>query len=376
MAEAKTPSDRGRIDNLQILRAVAALAVVVSHSCGDVIDIFGAGSAIPPLPGQFGVEIFFVISGFIIWHIASRDFSKPGAWKHFAWNRAWRVIPLYWLTTLAYIAIGRLVPGAINRDGFEWTHVLASFVFIPVQGPSGSMSPIYSLGWSLNYEMFFYAIMACLLGLRARTALIVLSVVMVVLASLHPFTPVNTAPWVWTRAFVIEFLAGVLLSALWARYARRLPAGLFLPGLAVALTAIIAYFQASFGPAQVAAWADGAAYPLRPETMVMAVGLVAFGLFCAQPNKEIWIRKPLKLIGDASFSLYLTHMFVVRIAAKVAEKAHVERFLSPPIFWAMLVLLCCVAAYFSYMLIEKPGADLAKTLWRKFNRPAAAEKAA
>jgi peptidoglycan/LPS O-acetylase OafA/YrhL len=375
MVETTTQADRGRIDNIQILRAIAALTVVVSHSCGDVLDIFGKGSATPPVPGQFGVEIFFVISGFIIWHIASREFGRPRARFHFAWNRAWRVIPLYWLTTLAYIGIGHFMPGSINRDASSLPHALASFVFFPVQGPSGSMSPIYSLGWSLNYEMFFYAVMALLLGLRARTALIALTVIFVGLAAIHPWMPANTALWVWTRAFVLEFLAGVLLSALWARTHARLPAWTFLPLLALVMVGVIAYFQTSYGPDQIVSWAQGASYALRPQTMLMAVGIVALGLFCAQPKGGVsWIRKPLLLVGNSSFSLYLTHMFTVRIAARIAEKVHVANLIPAWLFWALLVLVCCGVAYVSYLLVEKTGARLAKSIlqhWEKRRAPAA-----
>lgn len=375
MVETTTQADRGRIDNIQILRGVAALTVVISHSCGDVLDIFGRGSATPPAPGQFGVEIFFVISGFIIWHIASKQFGRDGARFHFAWNRAWRVIPLYWLTTLAYIGIGHFMPDSINRDASSLPHALASFVFFPVQGPSGSMSPIYSLGWSLNYEMFFYAIMALLLGLSARTALIALTLIFVGLAAIHPLMPANTALWVWTRAFVLEFLAGVLLSALWARSNFRLPAWVFLPALMLSVAGIVAYFQASYGPDQVVSWAQGAAYALRPQTMLMAIGIVALGLFCAQPKGTSWIRKPLLLVGDSSFSLYLTHMFTVRIAARIAEKLHIAGLMPPWLFWGLLVVTCCAVAYVSYLLIEKTGARLAKSIlqrWDERRQPSAA----
>ncbi len=163
----------GQIASIQILRALAALMVVFSHVQADSFDTANrAGqhfAGFHMLPLNAGVDLFFVISGFIMVYASRRLFGTPRAGAQFMARRIARIVPLYWLaTSLALILLG--YEAARGKGAFPgvW-EILASFGFIPFARPQdGLVQPVTGVGWTLNYEMFFYAVFALFVGL-ART---------------------------------------------------------------------------------------------------------------------------------------------------------------------------------------------------------------
>ena len=143
-----------RYDSIQILRAVAALAVVVFHA--------GQRVAVPFGVGQAGVDIFFVISGFVMW-IVSDNGKTP---IEFIRARILRIVPLYWVATLL-MAVGAWL-GLFPRMRVAWDDLLASLFFVPYYSLSSTKEivPVLRQGWTLNYEMFFYVSFALALMLK------------------------------------------------------------------------------------------------------------------------------------------------------------------------------------------------------------------
>lgn len=145
-----------RIDSIQGLRAIAALLVVVDHSMSIMISkgsLLGIDSHFAWLFGGIGVKIFFLISGFIMTVTTHGEFSSAGASKRFLYKRFLRVAPLYWIATTAYAA-------RISLQGTppHFASLIFSFLFIPQRNDLGIMQPVYGLGWTLNFEMFFYVL--------------------------------------------------------------------------------------------------------------------------------------------------------------------------------------------------------------------------
>src|SRR5829696_2873445 len=154
--------------SIQYLRGVAALMVVYTHASvqtqryADVELPFSAH-------GAAGVDIFFVISGFIMWMttIGDTPTSKP---LPFISRRISRIVPLYWVLTTGIVIVGLVRPDLLSSTVITVWHVLASFFFIPYPHPAdnGSLVPVLIPGWTLNYEMFFYAIFACSLTVKPK----------------------------------------------------------------------------------------------------------------------------------------------------------------------------------------------------------------
>ncbi len=131
--------------SIQCLRGLAALAVVLLH----------LGWGPPFLAGHAGVDVFFVISGFIMMHTGQRE-PTPGV---FLAARARRVLPLWWLVVL--------LTAAWTRDNALW-RVLASLALWPTRRWDGEWQFIVGPGWSLAYEAGFYLVFAAALLLPPR----------------------------------------------------------------------------------------------------------------------------------------------------------------------------------------------------------------
>src|SRR5690606_35064881 len=105
-------------------------------------------------PGDFGVDLFFVISGFIMVHVSRNQFARPGAPLDFVRRRLVRIVPLYWTMTTLMVAVVLLLPQSVDTATADPRQWIASYLFIPFERASdGMMRPVLGLGWSLNYEM-------------------------------------------------------------------------------------------------------------------------------------------------------------------------------------------------------------------------------
>ncbi len=152
---------------IEALRAISALAVAAFHFQLDLVHALPQAHVPDLIRGAAGVDIFFVISGFVIARSAAALPAEHGAGYFFA-RRLIRIVPLYWSVTLLYLALAVVLPDRGNT--FTLPLVLTSFAFIPFPRSDGFIQPVIGQGWSLNYEMLFYAIYACCFGLGRRIA--------------------------------------------------------------------------------------------------------------------------------------------------------------------------------------------------------------
>jgi exopolysaccharide production protein ExoZ len=292
--------------SVQYLRGIAALLVVLAHAAAHPL------TDVPLLLerfGQAGVVLFFVISGFIMVTVTGDGRFSP---REFLARRIVRVVPLYWLmTTLtALLAVG--APALFHTTITTWPHYLQSLLFIPHEAPGrGGTSPLLSLGWTLNYEMFFYLVFALcgVVGLRTRIALI--SAIFLGLATFGQLAPSgDTLVGFYTNMIMLPFVAGTLLAYAhrrgWLdRWSNRQAALVALAALAAGLWTFTMV-------------------PERPTTLtvvlgltVAAIGLLASGLATEGRPPRI---APLEALGNASYSLYLTHMFAIGALVAIAAR--------------------------------------------------------
>ncbi len=151
-------TSRQTIVSIQILRAVAALSVVYTH-CADKVVCSEF-----PTTGRFGVDIFFIISGFVIAYVVSR--GEDGAGK-FLIKRVIRIEPMYVLLTMVMTLTAVIFPGVMDNNEVSVSGFIKSILFIP--GPENNGLPVLDQGWTLNYEMLFYLIMSlCVLFVKNR----------------------------------------------------------------------------------------------------------------------------------------------------------------------------------------------------------------
>ena len=145
---------------------IAALAVALCHF--DELRVWLAGLKAPYPLDQLssGVDLFFVISGFVMVYSSETLFGTKGAAIVFFTRRLARIAPPYWLLTAIAIPVMSLP--------IDWGSLLGSYLFIPYRAAAGNITPLYGVGWTLNFEMYFYALFSAVIFLRRNIAVPVL----------------------------------------------------------------------------------------------------------------------------------------------------------------------------------------------------------
>ena len=214
----------------------------------------------PQPVGAWGVDIFFVISGAVMALSTSERTIAPA----FLVRRIERIAPLYWLVTTAKVGALIAVPAAFALR-LDLAHVLTSYAFIPWPDQTGEVHPVVYVGWSLVYEVWFYVLFAlCRFNVR-NTAFAMLTIVV---AGVDPLA--------------LEFVGGLAIGT--ALKGERW-------GVPFAVFAVVAFLPES-----------RACYWGVPAMLVVAIGVRA----------ERWCRFGLlSKLGDASYSIYLTHSLVL-----------------------------------------------------------------
>lgn len=314
--------------SLQMLRGIAAFGVVLFHITAptqpNAAHPFGVGAA--------GVDIFFVLSGFVMWYATSeRATHALDFWK----ARFIRVAPLYYLYTLVFMLMLYINQGFL----FGIPEVLKSLLFIPFNNSLDHQPlPILGVGWTLNYEALFYLLFGCSLVLSGKKwRFLAMAAVFAFLICLRPFAPAGDAVAMrFTSPMFLEFLVGMLIAMQLHRIQR-------LPG-AVSLTLMLVAIGLLAG------WGTG--WHHIPRTIgagIPAVLLVTAALGLEQSLKRQPWGAPLKLLGDASYSLYLVHSLFIALMDWYLPPAYRTGAFLP--FW---IAGTVAAGFASYHWVEKP----------------------
>ena len=196
--EPAKPTGQRTLANVQVLRAVAAILVVLFHSqaIGSNYGFRAHYLALFENWGWNGVDLFFVISGFIMVYIQRQRRDTP--WR-FAVNRLFRIGPLYWTLTLVMTALFLLQPKLFNTNGIGWPWVVSSLAFLSQATQHGM--PVLFDGWTLEFEMLFYLIFALSLLHRSLGGALVAASLMIV-----------TWAFLFKTWIMFEFLYGVAIG--------------------------------------------------------------------------------------------------------------------------------------------------------------------
>jgi peptidoglycan/LPS O-acetylase OafA/YrhL len=345
-----------QIPSIQALRAIAALVVAIGHAQAFMGvpmerrgEVFGWSHL---LPWNAGVDLFFVISGFIMVYSSERLFAAEGGARTFAWRRLTRIVPLYW-ASMSFVLLLAVVRG---KEGHDPLAILASYLFIPFAETAGAQPrPVYELGWTLNYEMFFYALFALTLWMRReRAALTAIAMMIALVVFGWLFQPTGAAAFVWTQPIILEFAMGVAL-ALALRRGASLPTGARAGLIAAGLAALL--WDALHSSAQPRVW-------LVDNDMLRVVGwglpcAMIFAGFVLAPRKPAQsapnaAARALAHLGDASYALYLCHPIIMSALAGGWHAARLDRWLHPWIGAALLIVASIGAALAIYRWFEQP----------------------
>nr|WP_310617553.1 acyltransferase [Pantoea cypripedii] len=315
------------INNIQFLRALAAIMVVAYHS-SDIVSKYGFefnGFLDVGYWGAFGVDIFFVISGYIMAMIDDEKHKTP---YKFAMDRIIRIVPVYWVLTSLIIAMQALIPSVFRDSIYEAPQNIASLLFVSEH--LGYKYPTLYVGWTLELEMFFYATFTACLFIKGKASkLVVLSTVITVLSVFSVIKPV-------AMEFVFGILVYYLSKMISIRNTSKLPSSIF---FLVVLTAFWCLFYFDI--------------PSERESILrpLQAGLVSFfvvisAIICRDMRSNIFTR-----IGDASYSLYLIQVFTIPLIAKVILKAKVIT--NGYLVFGTSIFFTVVVGWLFYYLFEK-----------------------
>lgn len=331
-----TPKAPGEVRSIQYLRGLAAFGVLIFHAAERAGGHFGVGAA--------GVDVFFVISGFIMWVVTCRKTPSPG---DFLVRRVQRIVPLYWAVTLLAAGVALAIPAAFPNMQVTLDALLKSLFFVPYRDPNGLIAPLIVPGWTLNYEMFFYLLFAMGLLAPARLRAWLVTAALVALVAVRPLLDGdNPLVATYTDPILLEFGAGVWLGKLWSE--RRLPSartGWVMAAAGLAGFVAVALAGVDVSTARVLWWGVPA--------LLMVAGAVSIERHGTVP--DLW---PLRVIGDASYSLYLVHGLAISAAIRILAAVGLT---APALVFAASIVAGVVAGLVTYHLAERPMMKLFRT---------------
>ena len=341
------PKPATRLESVQVLRGFAAMLVVLIHAVqrqdriGNPAEWLSTFSYV----GAIGVDLFFIISGFVMALSMQRYEGGSGALT-FLRQRAYRIVPSFWIWSAVFGAL-------IVWQG--WTivpmQVLNTLTFIPIFDFGDYEAPVLGVGWTLAFEAVFYVVVSVVIMLRLPAWSLI-----PIIAALVLVPTLDTANWVGVRFFfnsiLLEFALGVLAYLLWSKgWLRR---SLVFAG-AIGGLAVIAMLL----PGK-----DGNLYLTPPiynnslsAVRALVWGVPCFFIFLAVLEMKIGggpVTRLMKLVGDASYSIYLTHQIVFFAIGWTALQGDLE---------AVLMIVAAAAfGILAYRLVEAPLLYRARSL--------------
>lgn len=288
-----------------------------------------------------GVDIFFAISGFVMCAAVE---SRPQSPREFLAARLARIVPIYWLLTGAASLVLLAGLNLFGWPGFSLYQLLGSLFFVPTFAEGIYLKPVLFVGWTLNFEMLFYVLFALSLFVKSKSLQKLLVFAMLIGLVLANQLIGGELLSIWGHPMVLEFLGGMAVWLLLQRWT---------PSRAQSLSALVIGAVAFPGMQLFFSVPTLSTYPQMffgvPAALLVlgAAGLEKQGLFLN--------NKPMLLLGDASYSLYLVHIFVFAAVGKISIVIGLNQS-----FWGLsmtvvaAVLGSLVASLLFHIFVERP----------------------
>lgn len=343
-------------NNLQILRGLAASLIVLVH-----IEELLLKDSFPYWLSTTlfsGVDIFFVISGFIIQKSISNN--KYTA-QQFILHRWLRVAPLYYLFTLAVFLVAYLYPALFKSSTADLSGLINSLTFLPYEKSSGRLYPLYYVGWSLNYEMFFYLLCCVKLFFFRNSTIYFVETVVVFLVIAGIFIPqteiyeyFGVLGYFFTRPIMISFVFGALIARFDRYFLRLLSERLVLNCFLIVLS--IGFMMASqfyfpIGGQSIFLPDTSSGYYFSIPAAVVVIAVMSIRI------KRSILTEFLIKQGDASYSMYLSHYFVIAITGVIVNRYFIEFYV---LFSILAFFVVILVSRLIYLHVECRFSDFVK----------------
>lgn len=337
-----------RVDSVQVMRGLAALAVVFYH----VYIIlrqpeYGGNEILPGLArhGLLGVNFFFILSGFIILLAHKKDLGRPDRLPRYFYRRGVRLYPVYWIFLTAYVVAAGV---GLGYPDFSWepSKLLSAYALI-------DFAPPYSLplkvAWTLLYEVRFYLFFAVMIySVRAGIALFTVWMIAVLVAY---FMGVRDA-WNFLSPWNVYFVFGMGVYLLLQRLDGRAGIPILLVGMAM-----VGIYMANFSltMSELKGEFEYVLFWLAP-----AFSCIILGMVLVERQFNLPMPKFLMFLGDASYSIYLVHSAVISVLALVARKLGLVETVNANLLFVGLFVISSACGSIAHLLVERPLAAFFK----------------
>ncbi|PTP29385.1 acyltransferase family protein [Vibrio splendidus] len=327
--------------SIQLLRFIAAFLVVLTHfssvqkynesSCS-IIFKFISGF------GQSGVDIFFVISGYIMYLKISTMVFGYSSSLNFIVNRIKRIIPLYWFFTLITILIYQF-----RGESFSIGQVLSSLFLLPSTNAIGEHVPILVVGWTLILEFYFYLLISLTILIKTNSATIRISIIsmffLVISVTSTKLSYDTSFMHYINNSLLVEFILGLICGHLVSKN-YNVSARLLISILVVSIIAFLLPLVFSRdGIDRVISWG-------------IPTFIIIYSMVTLENRGVVTIPKSFVKLGDSSYSLYLSHFFTLNIIGMIWSKYF--HYIAADFVYVLAPVVSMYVAILIYDLIEKP----------------------
>jgi exopolysaccharide production protein ExoZ len=329
---------------IQILRFLAALAVVAFHALGAPpkgFELPDSALTFALSYGGRGVDLFFVISGFVIFYATHSAKLTPA---EFLRRRVERIVPLYFFVIFTVTMLAVALPATFGTpDWYTPRHILKSLAFVAFT--DGDMPVVY-VGWSLEYEMYFYLSLALLMALTRNVwRNIVVSFSAIAALGQIPGVAATLGNYAFfADSMILEFVLGIIVASVFVNGGIRWP-------MPIAAACAIAAILVSDPASRVIV------------SGIPAACLVALAAWTSPKRIDpSWPERALARLGDASYSIYLAQVETVSLAS-TAVAGLIPAI--PPML--LLIVTSCIVVALGLalnVLVERPLLKLCRRVGR------------
>lgn len=312
------------INSIQSLRAIAAIYVVLFHTARK-LDIENHFTH----TGASGVDLFFIISGFVITHTLVKNTHINAG--QFITRRIIRIVPLYWSLTIIFSLLLYFVPSAFQSYEFDANHTLASIFFIPQ-----FVKPVVYTGWTLNYEMYFYLVFSGALAIAGSKAPKYLAIFLILSYAVGTICVDSTSAIIKlvTSELLVEFSMGIGCCYLYSK-GLRLSFGMALFSI---FLGAISFFVLSEQPRL---------FSFGLPWLLIFIGVVF--------SRDLLLNmRPLRFLGDASYSIYLVHVFTLPALHYVTRALAVDISFNTQLLFLFYLAAGTLSGVICYVVFERP----------------------
>lgn len=336
-----------KINNIQSLRGIAVLLVVFFHLYIVENKYSNFDTLLPAMFqfGTFGVDLFFVISGFVMMTVTRGKFQNVKQSLHFLYHRLTRIYPLYWVYTFMALAVFLIQPSWVNSSQGNQVSILESFLLLP-----SNLLPLVQVGWTLIHEVYFYLVYF-LIFLLLPERLLVYAIggwgLIVVLANIfikawNPYLNLIFHP------LTFEFLGGCLLAMMYykregSKFNKQTLLGAAIATLILALIAY-EYYRSATGQVAPLGW-------VRVLLYGFPAWIIIYCLLYAERTGFVF-HPYLTQVGNASYSIYLSHLFTINVVGRVWAIFSIEGWFDNLFFILTTFVIVLVVGFLSYWLVE------------------------